>query len=474
MSSKIIGRKRELAILEECYKSDSSEFIAIYGRRRVGKTYMIRQALGSRFALYVTGLANGKKKEQLCNFCQAVSQYLNIDYVAAENWMQAFRFLSEAIRNNEECRGKKVLFIDEMPWMDTPQSDFLMALEWFWNSFASARDDIMLIVCGSATTWITNKIIHNHGGLYGRLTSKIHLKPFTLAECEEFYAMKKIVMKRHEQLMAYMIFGGIPYYLNYLKHDQSLDQNVNRLCFAENAILKNEYHDLYRSLFNSPEKYIAVVNALAGKSSGMNRNELCKTAKLQPSGATTKILEDLELCGFIRSFNGLGKGRKNKMFQFVDFFSLFYLKFMANNGKDKNFWTHIINTPTYNTWSGYAFEQVCLAHTEQIKKALGISGILTNVASWRSNAKRSAAQIDLVIERADKMINLCEMKYSTKPYTITKSYSASLERKKWAFEEETKTKYGIFQTMITTYGVSKKGYFGSVDCEVIMDDLFIK
>ena len=472
MNNKIIGRKLELSILEECYKSTSSEFVVIYGRRRVGKTYLVRQAFGLRFSFYATGLANGKKNEQLCNFCQAVSQYLNIDYATAENWMEAFRYLSKAISQDESTDGKKILFIDEMPWMDTPQSDFLMALEWFWNSFASARNDILLIVCGSATTWITNKLIHNHGGLYGRLTNKIHLKPFSLAECEEFYAMKKIVMKRHEQLMAYMIFGGIPYYLNYMKANQSLDQNVNMLCFSENALLKNEYNDLYHSLFNSPDKYIAVVTALANKSSGMNRTELCKTAKLQPSGATTKILEDLELCGFIRSFNGFGKNRKNKMYQFVDFFSLFYLKFMANNGEDKNMWTHIINTPTYNTWNGYAFEQVCLAHTEQIKNALGISGILTNVASWRSTTIKPAAQIDLVIERADKMINLCEMKYTTKPYTITKSYSENLDHKKWAFEDETKTKYGIFQTMITTYGIAKKGYFSSINCNVTMDDLF--
>ena len=274
------------------------------------------------------GNAGASLRLQLDHFAQSLELQGAKGIKRPKSWLEAFFLLEKHLQDIDDG-SRQVVFLDELPWLDTPRSGFLTAFEAFWNGWGCSRKNLMVIVCGSATSWVLDRLVNNHGGLYNRLTYEIRLVPFTLSQCEKLLESRHVHMSRYDIAQAYMTCGGIPYYLNYLKHDQSLDQNVNRLCFAENAILKNEYHDLYRSLFNSPEKYIAVVNALAGKSSGMNRNELCKTAKLQPSGATTKILEDLELCGFIRSFNGLGKGRKNRMYQFVDFFSLFYLKFIV-------------------------------------------------------------------------------------------------------------------------------------------------
>lgn len=464
----IIGREQEKKVFQKCYESDKSEFIVVYGRRRVGKTYLIRKVFENKLTFYATGLANSDKKEQLSNFGQSISKYFKCEYKPHDSWKGLFAWFIELLEKKTR-KGKKVIFLDEMPWMDTPKSDFLTAVEWFWNSWASARNDIMLIVCGSATTWITKKLLHNHGGLYGRFTQQIYLMPFTLAECEQFYNMYGISFTRYEQIRAYMTFGGIPYYLSMLNPSFSLDQNIDYLCFSEKAPLRTEFSDIYNSLFNRPGKYMQIITLLAEKMSGLTRSQICKATGLPDSGNLTLMLDELETCNLIRSYNGFGKRKKDTIYQLIDAFSLFYLRFMNRNTKDEFFWTHTINTPQINNWAGYAFEQVCLMHLNQIKKALGILGMQTKIASWRNND----AQIDLVIERADRLINLCEIKFSSNQYEITKQYSEIIEAKRLAFLSETKTKYGIHQTMITTYGVSHTKYFGIINSEVVMNDLFV-
>ncbi len=470
--AKIIGRYNEVAELERLYESERSEFVVIYGRRRVGKTFLIREVFGNRFTFYATGIANSDKSMQLFNFCSMISQTFNRKFKQEKTWLSAFYQLAQAI-NESRSKKKKVIFLDEMPWMYTKKSDFLTGVEWFWNSWASARNDILLIVCGSATTWITNRLLKNVGGLYNRLTDRIYLSPFTLSECEEYYEKQGISMSRQEQLEAYMVFGGVPYYLSLLKKNLSLAQNIDAMFFATNGKLKYEYKELYNSIFTSPENHLKVVEALSKKAMGMSRSEIMDALNKTEGGNLTKVLEELEQCKFIRHYRGFGKSKRGKLYQLTDFFTLFYFRFLENyDGRDEAFWTHISNTPTYNTWCGYAFEQVCFAHISQVKKALGISGMLTNISSWQSNDKKQGAQIDLVIERGDKVINICEIKYSSAPYIIDKACDMNLRNKMATFRAETKTRKTLHLTLITTFGLLRNAYAGIAQSEVVAEDLF--
>ncbi|MCQ2193018.1 MAG: ATP-binding protein [Paludibacteraceae bacterium] len=472
--ARFVGRQAEQAILTECLYSDQSEFVAVYGRRRVGKTFLIRYVLEKHFSLFATGLPGGSYRDQINNMCMAIVQGFNVDYRPCNDWMEVMRYLADTITNDVSYKyRKKVIFFDEMPWMDTPKSDFLMAVEWFWNAYASARSDIFLIVCGSATTWITNNILRNVGGLYGRLTNQIYLEPFSLNECSQFYDLKHISMSREEQLKAYMIFGGVPYYLQFLRKDLSVAQNVDLLCFAKRGPLSMEYENLYRSMFKNFTSHIKVVEALATKSMGMTKKDICDMTGLPETGVTTVVLQELVDCGILNEYNQVGKKTKGKMYQLVDFFTLFYLRFVKDNKGVENFWTMNLNTPAVNSWEGYAFEQVCFSHLNQIKRALGIAGISTKVSSWKSADKENGAQIDMVIERSDKLINICEIKFASADYTITADYAKKLKNKLMAFKEETKTKSSLHLTMITTYGLKKNALHNSmVQSEVTSNCLF--
>lgn len=472
--SRFIGRAYEQQTLIDCLYSEQSEFVAVYGRRRIGKTYLIRYVLEKHFSLYATGLPKGDYQEQIKNFCMAIVQGFNVDYKECSNWMEVMRYLAETIANDlNYTNRKKVIFIDEMPWMDTPKSDFLMSVEWFWNAFASARNDIYLIVCGSATSWITSKILRNNGGLYGRLTNQIYLERFTLKECEEFYQQKGISMSRTEQLEAYMIFGGIPYYLQYLKKELSVAQNVDMLCFSKRGILKKEYENIYRSMFKNHKAHIKVVEALASKSMGMTKKELCEKAKMPESGSTTTVLQELVDCGILNEYKQVGKKNKGKMYQLVDFFTLFHIRFMRENHDEEQYWTKNMNTPAVNSWLGYAFERICFSHIQEIKSSLGISGISAKVSSWKSSINSGGAQIDMVIERADKVVNICEMKYCQNEYVITSEYAKNLRNKIATFAEETKTKSAIHLTMITPFGLKKSSENKNMaQSEVNIHDLF--
>jgi hypothetical protein len=360
-----------------------------------------------------------------------------------------------------------------MPWLDTHKSGFIPALELFWNSFVSAQKDIILIVCGSAASWIMNKIIKNHGGLHNRVTHQIYLKPFNLNECEQLFAKSGVSLSRHQILESYMIFGGIPYYLSLFQKRFSLSQNVDNLCFKKNGKLTDEFENLYASLFRNYSRHIAVVKALSTKTKGLSREEISRISKVSNGGGLTRTLEELELSGFIRRYNSFEKKEKNAIYQLVDFFTLFYFNFMRTKlENDEKFWTNFIENARHRAWSGYGFEQVCLAHLPQIKQKLGIAGVLTRMASWRSNDKGNAAQIDLLIERNDKVINICEMKYSSEEFVIDKKYDAILRNKRSAFRSQTKTKHATHTTLVTTYGTKRNEYWGNIQSEVTMVDLF--
>lgn len=470
----MIGREKEIKVLMDAFQADESKFIAVYGRRRIGKTYLIRETFSHRFAFQHAGAANGNLRQQLFEFTASMKEAGFTDFKKPVSWLEAFEILKDLIRQSSE--KKKIIFLDELSWMDTPKSDFMVALESFWNGWASNRKDILLIVCSSSTSWILNHVIHNKGGLYNRLSAQIHLEPFTLSECEKMVQTMHIVFTRQQILLCYMIMGGVPFYWSLLKRGLSFSQNIDEIFFSENAPLKNEFEYLYASIFKKPDDHIKIIEALSDKKFGLTRDEIISKTKLTNSGALTKKLEELEECGFIRKYNAFGSKKKNAIYQIIDCFTLFYYSFAKRKPDDPHFWSNQINTPAINTWQGLAFERVCLLHIKQLKNTLGISGVLTQVNSWYCTRDADegiyGSQIDLMIVRRDQVINICEMKYSEYDYTVTEKDVQSMKRKIQDFQYVTKCKYAIHPTLITTNGISENAYAYEFQNIITLDDLF--
>jgi AAA+ ATPase superfamily predicted ATPase len=476
MMTMLIGREHERQRLLDYYRSDKAELVAVYGRRRVGKTYLIKETFSNGFFFSFTGTTHIKTaKGQLERFAQALHLAGGMPQGKRRirNWNDAFDLLTAHIKAAGPTE-RKVIFFDEVPWLDTPRSGFLGAFEFFWNAFASSRNDILFIICGSSASWISKKLFKDHGGLHNRVTGRIALKPFTLYECEAYLSARGGGLQRYDIIECYMVFGGIPYYLDYLDCRYSLSTNIDRVFFAEDAPLKDEFEELFSSLFNSSALYVAAVTALSTRKKGLTRDELVKSIGYPDGSGVTDVLNNLELSGFIRRYNAYPGKQKGSLYQLIDNFSLFWLAFMRNpKPTDPHFWSERRNTPQLNAWRGYAFEIVCLRHLDQIKQGLGISGVMTCVSSWRSTSSKPGAQIDLVIERDDRVINLCEMKFSTSDFEIDGAYEKNLRNKAAAFIAETGTKKTVFLTMITTYGLTRNRYSGIIRSSVNMDALFV-
>lgn len=474
MKKSVIGRKREMEILEKAVSSSKSEFVAIYGRRRVGKTYLVREFFDNKFSFHCTGLAKGKTKAQLRNFNISLTKYSGQSVTQAKTWLDSFEQLISLLEQSDAKR--KVVFLDELPWMDTARSGFISALEHFWNDWASARKDVVLIVCGSAASWMMDKLIGNKGGLHNRLTNKIWIKPFTLSECEAYFKFRKVKLNRYQIAECYMIMGGIPYYLDYIDKDYSLNENIDRLFFQEGGQMRDEFDNLYSALFKNSGQYEKVVELLSKSGKGLSREELTPAKKGKSGSGLTTVLKNLERCGFIRSYVAFGQKTRNKLYQLTDFYTLFYFYFIRSERfNDDHFWTNAMLSGELNAWRGYSFERLCLCHEQQIKHALGISGTMTCVSSWRAKKSESGskdAQIDLIIDRKDGYVNLCEMKYGRKEFVIDKKYKGEIDNKIDAFQTETKTKQTILMTMVTTYGVKNNTYSDIVQKQVVLNDLF--
>ena len=473
----IIGRKNELETLHRVYNSYKSEFLILYGRRRVGKTFLINQKFGEHFTFRITAVANTTLNQQLVNFQSAFNAAADATLALSEvpkTWFEAFQAIIKLAE--KDLRPRKVIFFDELPWFDTYGSDFLSALEHFWNSWASIRADVLLIGCGSAASWMINQLIHNRGGLHNRITERIALQPFSLKETEAFLKWRGAVYDRYQLLELYMVMGGIPHYLENVQVNRSVAQNIDRMFFTPGGLLNLEYGDLYRSLFNNYEKYEAVVEALALKAKGLSRNELLKAAGLSDGGTVSNILEELEQSGFIKRYFPFGKAKRDALFQLVDPYSLFYLTFVKDSkAEGQGAWLVQFKSPKWQAWSGYAFEYLCRYHVQSIKKQLGIGSVYTEVSTWRSQYSEKGAQIDLVIDRNDRVINICEIKFSVNQYRITKAYADNLRNKLTAFRTETKTNKTLFLTMITTFGVSSNKYSEQlVNDSLDMNALFLE
>lgn len=469
---RIIGRELEQDILKKCIASDSPEFVAVYGRRRVGKTFLIKKFFNDKFDFYMTGSYNTSLAVHLDDFKNQLQKYSGRERPKPKSWREAFAQLEEYLFSLK--KDKIIVFIDELPWLDTLRSGFISALELFWNSWGDSQDNLKFIVCGSATTWMTDKLLGDKGGLHNRVNRRIYLAPFNLHETELLLRSMGVQWDRYQIVECYMAMGGTPFYLTKIERSESLAQNIDRLFFHHTGELRTEYDFLFRSLFKDSSVYRRVVELLAKKSAGMTREEIMESLKLPYGGKLSEVIRNLITCDFIREYKSFGKKERNKIYQLTDLFTLFYLKQVRDNTvEDGDYWTTHIDSPSHRAWSGYAFEQVCLHHIRQIKAALGISGVGTQTSSWIGfEDGKKVGQIDLIIDRKDETINLCEMKYSSKLYDITPSYARKLLDRREIFRETTKTNKALHLTMVTVHGVKHNGQWNYIQNEITAEQLF--
>jgi uncharacterized protein len=475
--NQFVGREKEIETLENLLITEESEFVSVIGRRRVGKTFLVQSVYAERLAFEVTGIQNASLAEQLENFSVTLnlrSQSILLPSIP-KTWLEAFRLLILYLENTKKTE-KRVVFFDELPWLSSHKSGFLNAFGFFWNSWA-VKNNIVVVICGSSASWMIQKVVNNKGGLYNRITKRIHLRPFSLNETEQFLQKRNINFNRYQITEFYMMMGGIPHYLKEIQRGESVAQNIDRICFGSDGSLYDEFINLYPSLFEHSENHITVIRALASKHYGMTRTEITQQTKLSNGGGLTKVLEELNYSGFIADYQPLGRMKRESIYRLTDEYSLFYLKFIENLKREgKGVWQAFEHTQNYKTWAGYAFENVCLKHIQEIKKALGISGIYATTSSFyqKGTDGMDGCQIDLLIDRSDKVINLCEIKWTNTDYIITKSYSEELRKKVALFKHYSKTKKQVFFTFIGSYNVLQNEHSrGIIDNEIILENLFI-
>lgn len=475
--TKLIGREYETEKLNSMLSSGTAEFLAVYGRRRVGKTFLIRQHLKNNIVFDFTGTRDGSKEEQLKNFFDEYLKKTNTKKRIAtpSTWQDAFNYLVQYLKTLPKRKLKHVVFIDEMPWLDGSKSNFISALEYFWNQHVSAMDNILLIACGSASSWIKKKLINARGGLYNRITQRMKLLPFNLQETALFINTLGVKLTQFQIIEIYMAMGGIPFYLKEITKGKSATQLIDAICFSPKGLLNEEYSQLYHSLFKNADKHIKIIEALAIKPQGMPRADIARKTKLSEA-SLSRSLEELVECDFISFYEPLINKKKTAIYKLTDLYSLFYLKFIkTNKGGGKGTWQQLSNKSTFTAWSGYAFENICMMHISQIKKALGIAGVYSTTSSWlfKGNETLPGCQIDMIIDRADQTINLCEAKFTKENFAITKNYAAQLRLKKTIFKQATQTKKVTFNTLLTTYPALRNEYYlEEIDNEITMDKLF--
>ena len=479
--SEIIGRKKEINELKMVYLSHKAEFVAIYGRRRVGKTFLVDEALKGKITFRHAGLSpvdeSGKSNnlaQQLQHFYQSLQLQGMAKRHCPKNWLEAFFMLEMHLQQIDNGK-RQVVFLDELPWLDTPRSGFMTALESFWNGWACHRSNIMLVVCGSANSWMLDNLVNNRGGLYGRTTYEIKLSPFTLAECEMFFKSHGVLMSRYDIAQANMILGGIPYYMNYFAKEKSLAQNIDALFFAPNAPLKIEFTRLFESVFSKPEEMMRIVRFLAGRRNGFNREQIVRGTQMIDNGEWSKMLNALIASDFIEKYIPFGESKRNPHYKLIDPFCLFFLRFVDGQTViNPEFWMNNVTSPKINAWRGYAFEDLCFRHINNIKKALQIAGVASEQSAWSvvGDSEQTGAQIDLLITRKDNVTNLCEMKFYSEDFTVSKDYHKTLVHRVNLLQQHLSRKMVIHNVLVTTYGLTYNEYSGDFVKTITLDDLF--
>ncbi len=474
--TKLVGRKEETKILMEAYASPEAEMVSIIGRRRVGKTFLVKSVFGDQIDFEAIGIQKAPLSEQLQNFTLLLNQtfYDGAPVLTPTNWLQAFHQLGAALDKKKKS-DRMVVFLDELPWFDSHKSGFVRALGHFWNSWAVNRN-VLVIICGSSASWMIKNVLRNKGGLHNRVTKRIRLKPFTLAETETYLQSRGVHLDHYHILLIYMAMGGVPHYLKEIAGHRSAAQNIGYICFSENGLLKDEFMSLYPALFDHADYHLAIIRALAAKHYGMVRSEIVKNIPFPDSGRVTKVLEELMESGFVTEYYPFGKKKKERIFRLSDEYSLFYLRFIEKNrNEDEQIWEQISQSQEYKTWSGYAFENICLKHIPQIKKALGISGIYASASTFvkTGSGNDPGIQIDLLIDRSDHVINLVEIKFNNTAITLSQADSNALREKLRIFRESTGAKKMVNWVMLSTFGVKSNAHsLGSLAASLDMECLF--
>lgn len=475
----MIGRKQEVKELNRLYNKDRAELVAIYGRRRVGKTYLVDEAFADRITFRHAGLSPADEDSKGLLKLQLEHFYNSLDIHGMEksdkptSWLEAFLLLEKFLQSKDDG-SRQVVFLDELPWLDTPKSGFIRAFEAFWNTWGCHRKNLMVIVCGSANSWIQDKLINNHGGLYNRVTYEMKLSPFNLAECEQLYKSNHVSMSRYDIAQSYMIFGGIPFYMGYVNPEMSLAQNVDNLFFKKGAILRGEYDRLFASVFTNPDAVKNIVELLNTRNSGYTRKEIVNKLKLTDGGRLSSNLNALISSDFITKYVPFGCGKREEHYKLTDPFCIFYLHFVRDSKKNnEKFWQQNITSAAVSAWRGYAFENVCFNHIEQIKFALGIPAVITETSAWsKKEDDTEGIQIDLLITRNDNIVNMCEIKYYSGPFKVDKEYYAKILRRQAILSDSISSKMAVHSTLITTFGLINNEYSSAFVNTITLDDLF--
>ncbi|HEX9513844.1 MAG TPA: ATP-binding protein [Puia sp.] len=472
-----IGRAKEKGLLQNALNSGRSELIAVIGRRRVGKTHLIRQVFGDLLDFEMTGMQHTAMPVQLTNFTNKLTEYSKpeLPIKAPANWLEAFNLLQTYL-SRKRANHKKVIFFDEVPWIATTRSGFLEALGHFWNDWA-AYNHVVIVICGSAASWMIQQVVHHKGSLHNRITLLIHLQPFTLTETALFLQTNKVVLNQYQIVQLYMVTGGIPHYLKEINKGQSVAQNIDRLCFTPHGLLKDEFDKLYASLYDKPDYHIAVIRALSTKWMGLTRSQLLEITGMADGGSFTRILAELEQSDFIISTPPFHKKKKDMLYRLVDNYSLFYLKFIEGKRKGgEGSFVNLERMQAWKTWCGYAFENICFTHLPQIKAALGIAAVYTEESSYllKGDAGQKGIQVDMLIDRADGIVNICEIKFYDAPFIITSKYAEELREKRNIIKQVTAAKKSIFLTLITCFGLRENSYATElVQSQITIDKLFV-
>ena len=474
----VIGREQEQASFSKLLESTQAEFVVIYGRRRVGKTYLVREFFKDRIVFGFTGSFETETATQLNNFYEELKRVwaLAENRKKPKNWSEALHLLTDFLLAMPVSSEKIVVFIDELPWLDRTGAGFVSALAYFWNQHGSRMNNLILMTCGSAASWILRKLLNDKGGLHNRITKRIELKPFTLNETKAFCHFKNLKFTQYQIAQLYMVMGGVPYYWQAVEQGKSVPQVIDQLCFEQNGLLATEFRPLFQSLFKHAKNHIQIVETLAKHPYGMTRNQLLEQIKVNNGGSFARILDQLIDCGFVKALRPFGKKTKETVFRVIDFYSIFYLKFINGNISDRtNVWQSLSSGANYQSWMGYAFENICLTHLKPIHEALGIGGIYTQTSSFyfKGNEELPGVQIDLIIDRNDGIINLCEAKYTNDEFVLTKEYTAILRRRRTVFQHLTRTKKSVVTTLLTTYPALQNAYYREeIHSEVSLDRLF--
>ena len=469
---KLVGRKSEKKILLDALQSSRSELLVVYGRRRVGKTFLVRTVYREHIVLEISGIYKASLRNQLLKFHLTLSNLMP-SARKPKNWIEAF-FGLELYLNEIQGRKKKVVFIDEFPWFDNPKSGFLVAFDSFWNSYVTKRSDIVVVVCGSSSSYMIKKIVRNRGGLHNRLSEKIKLLPFNLNETRQLLRANKVNLTDYDITQLYMVMGGVPHYLEKVLPGESVVQTLDRLCFEKDGFLRTEFTNVFASLFSHHENHEAIIRVLSRVRKGLTRNELSQRSQIPTGGTLSRTLTELEHSGFVGTYTPYQKV-KNSVYRLSDEYSMFYIKFIeGSTPSNLGIWAKRQKQQSFRIWAGFSFETICMKHVEEIKEGLKIRGVYSRNYSWIEKNTENSAQIDLLIDRDDNVINLCEIKFHNTPYAISKTYASEVTKKMNSFSESTNTRKSIFITFITTYGLVENQYKRElVQNELKLADLFV-